>query len=588
MKKIFLSLIFLTLAVLACGTPVPNTATSTAAIASATSQAEITTTEWSSMGERNGHPVLLVNGRPFFILGATDPVGFSLGGADPSPRFPHDYERYFAEANRLGFNTVSPELLWSTFESLDNSGQSAWDYTRLEQIKTLAEANSLKVIVEWVGIDWSGATNSAPRYIVEDTSGIYQQIRRSDGSLAQNPKSSYGVYSWTNQAIVNRESAALSKLAEWIRENDPEHIIIMVSINIEFGINPSLGTDRSYDAESDRLYAEGGYTDPERFNQDTAQAYFQTVTGAFHKVIPGFPLTTATWAPNHGNPYNYLNEWLEHVPDLSFIGPDIYGARLDSIDRFLVGRNAIFVLNQGVNSYGGYTYCDWPWRIAFPLAGEPYDALGINVFRLVGDTPWNKSTPLFWGLVYSGMDVHSPWFPEIKSAWDWFPWAYAVRNSFVGLRAVDELLPDAQGTPRLATFMSGYGPLEQSDRTIFTLENMTIEVTAHTAAVCDSDWSTFQAGSRGLLLQTGPRDLTLVGVDYTATLQVDTRSWQLRIERGGWDGETWKMTGEALSDTVRVDSNTGYITLSLSPEDLENQDTPGLQYVLRVYDLGSK
>jgi hypothetical protein len=241
-------------------------------------------------------------------------------------------------------------------------------------------------------------------------------------------------------------------------------------------------------------------------------------------------------------------------------------------------------LNQGINSYGGYLYCDWPWRIAFPLAGEPYNSLGINLFRLVGDTPWDKSTPIFYGLVYSGSGLRSPWFPQVTKAWDWFPWAYAARNSLVGLRAVDDRLPDAQGTRRLATFMAGYGPLEQADRAIFPLDGLSVEVTAPTKADCDSDWTTFQPGSRGLVLQNGARDLTLVGVDYTATVQTDTHSWDLRIERGWWDGEVWQKTGEALPDTVQVDSASGFVTLRLLPEDWASQDANNLQYVLRLYD----
>ena len=185
-------------------------------------------------------------------------------------------------------------MLWSTVESLGKDGLPRWDFSRLARIVALAEAHSLKVIVEWVGSNWGGAANSAPKYINDDTSGKYQKIMRADGSLAQGSKFSGGVYAWTNEAIVAKETAALAKLAEWIRANDPEHTIIMVALNIEFGIHQSVNTDRSYDAHFHDLYQAGGYTDPERFNQDTTQAYFQTITSAFHRVLPGYPLTTAT------------------------------------------------------------------------------------------------------------------------------------------------------------------------------------------------------------------------------------------------------------------------------------------------------
>ena len=274
------------------------------------------------------------------------------------------------------------------------------------------------------------------------------------------------------------------------------------------------------------------------------------------------------------------------MPDLSFIAPDIYGARPDYVDRFNTGRNAVFVLNQGVNSYGGYAYCDWPWRIAFALAGAPYNALGINLFRLVGDPPWNDTTPLFWGLVNSGSGIRPPWFKDYTAAWQWFPWAYAVRNSVVGLRAVADLIPDTQGTTRLVSFMAGYGPFAQVDRAVLVLDNLHVEVKLAAAAECDSDWSTFGSGSRGLLLQSAERDLTLVGVGYTATLQVDTRAWALRTERGWWEGTAWHRTGEVIAGTVAVDDSTGFVTVQFSADDLANQDSSALQYVVRVYDAG--
>jgi len=149
---------------------------------------------------------------------------------------------------------------------------------------------------------------------------------------------------------------------------------------------------------------------------------------------------------------------------------------------------------------------------------------------------------------------------------------------------VDELLPRLQGTPGLASFLHGYGPLSQTDQTIYALIGLNVQVTASVAADCDSDWTTFQAGSRGLLLQTGLHDLTLVGVGYTAVLQSDTRSWKLRVERGAWNGDDWQKSGEPLPGTVSVDSATGFLTLTFPPEDRVNQDASLLQVVLRVFD----
>jgi hypothetical protein len=114
-----------------------------------------------------------------------------------------------------------------------------------------------------------------------------------------------------------------------------------------------------------------------------------------------------------------------------------------------------------------------------------------------------------------------------------------------------------------------------------------MRIYAPTPAECDSNFLTYNPGSRGLVLRTGKRDFTLVGVNYTATIEADTRTWDLRVERGYWDGDIWQRTGDSLPDTVVVDPATGHVSVTLSPDDLSNQEVLELQYAVRVYDAGT-
>ena len=104
LKRRLAVIAILLLAAVACAIPKARTSP-TAPTLRPTPTVIATTGGWPTMGERHGHPVLLVDDRPFFVLGVTDPVGLSLGAADPSPRYPQDFERYFTEASKLGFNT---------------------------------------------------------------------------------------------------------------------------------------------------------------------------------------------------------------------------------------------------------------------------------------------------------------------------------------------------------------------------------------------------------------------------------------------------------------------------------------------------
>ena len=104
LKRRLSAIAILLFAAIACALPTPRASPAKPTLRP-TPTVIATTSGWPTMGKRHGHPVLLVDDRPFFILGVTDPVGLSLGAADPSPRYPQDFERYFTEASKLGFNT---------------------------------------------------------------------------------------------------------------------------------------------------------------------------------------------------------------------------------------------------------------------------------------------------------------------------------------------------------------------------------------------------------------------------------------------------------------------------------------------------
>lgn len=496
-------------------------------------------------------PVINVKGEPMLILGVEDPKGFSKGLWDNGP--PWDYPRYYREADSLGFNTVNITFPWYVFETAP--GQ--WEDTILQWHLQQALANNLKLIIIWAGSNFAGETNGAPSYIQNDTS--YHLIQDSLGNKGN-------VYSWACQNIQNAEVQALQALAQWILLNDTNNVFIAIQLESE----PRLPSayDRSHDYESNMAYIQGGFTDAETFNQTVHRSYTQNIASAWKNVLPGFPIYLNVWPNEPGSPVpvpftsplvqQFVQGWLNDVPAVDCIGPDIYGWNPSYVSSFATGRNIVIVPEKGLQSPPVSNPQQTPYLDPFVLFDSSMKGIGLTIYQLVAE-----NTHLFPGLL-------DRWTILGGQNFDWKTSAYYTRNSYRPLRDAMPVLARTHGTNFVRYFL-----LPPLDSTLLMLPDASVKIRSAQSMYPET---------RGAVVQTGTNDFTILGVGFEAIITLTTGQWSNPvIERGRWTaGAQWLSVLPAKQNSWQLLPD-GTLWIKMDNEDVGDSLYDNLQYLVRAH-----
>lgn len=253
---------------------------------------------------------------------------------------------FFADAKRLGFNTISIPLPWSQLETSEGN----YDYTWVNSFIDNARANGLKLEILWFGSDvfGAGASNFMPDYIKSDTT-TYPIQQNSDGSLriggthpqdGQTPS-----YSFASTNLLNREVAALHALDVHLASYDTAHTTIGVQVNNETMTSMNCNGDRSYDPATTAAYNASGYTSGSAF-ADYQLAVWQNTLAAEIKNGPYVVYTRMNyWCPDD------LDALLQYAPNIDFHGADPYSTDISWISsRINPAKRYVSISENGVYS----------------------------------------------------------------------------------------------------------------------------------------------------------------------------------------------------------------------------------------------
>src|ERR1035438_5426734 len=108
--------------------------------------------------QKDGRYALLVDGRPFLILG---------GQIHNSSAWPSELQQVWESMTALHANTVAAPVYWEQFETQ----QGRFDFTNVDQIVEGARAHNLHVIVLWFGTWKNGNMHYAPAWVKRDRNG---------------------------------------------------------------------------------------------------------------------------------------------------------------------------------------------------------------------------------------------------------------------------------------------------------------------------------------------------------------------------------------------------------------------------------
>jgi len=289
--------------------------------------------------QKDGRYALLVDGRPYIILG---------GQIHNSSAWPSELPEVWGSLAALHANTIEAPVYWEVLEPQE----SRFDFTNVDAIVNGARAHNLHVVLLWFGTWKNGNMHYVPHWVKSDTKRFPRVIRR-DGEPID-------VLSALSRNNLNADKAAFVALMRHLNQIDgQQHTILLVQVENESGI---IGSVRDFSAEADNEFAgqvpadmlaaahkqPGTWSqvfgaDADELFQLYHQARYLNEIAAAGKAAFAVPCYINVWPdpppaelpqraidlpgiayPSGGAVQKVVGLWRALAPSVDMIGPDIY------------------------------------------------------------------------------------------------------------------------------------------------------------------------------------------------------------------------------------------------------------------------
>ncbi len=291
------------------------------------------------LAEKDGRQTLLVEGRPFLILG---------GQIHNSSAWPSELPQVWKSLAGLHANTVEAPVYWGQMEKVPGK----FDFANVDQIIEGARVNNLHVILLWFGTWKNGNMHYVPAWVKSDSTR-YPRVIRPDGEPID-------VLSPISRNNLNADKAAFTALMRHVAQMDAEqHTVLMVQVENESG---NVGAVRDFSPEANREFAGMvpadlltiahkqpgtwsqvfGSDADEVFQMHHQAKYINEIAAAGKKEF-AIPYYINVWVsyppaelpqrqipmpgiqyPSGGAVQKFVSLWKQLAPAIDIIGPDIY------------------------------------------------------------------------------------------------------------------------------------------------------------------------------------------------------------------------------------------------------------------------
>ena len=312
--------------------------------------------------EKNGRHTLLVDGKPYFMLG---------GQAHNSSGWPGMLPQVWDAVKAMHLNTVEIPIYWEQIEPQPGK----FDFSVVNTLLSQARAHNVRLVLLWFGTWKNGSNHYTPAWMKRDAAK-YPNITGKNGQPVDSPSPHY-------PAMMDLDIRAFSTVMRHLKQADPQHIVIMVQVENESGAWDSM---RDYSPVAQKLF-EGqvpaellkpavlqalnvpvvtggiwrqvfGDRADEYFHAWSVARYIGKVTAAGKAEYPLPMYTNAALREPFGNPMantyesggptdNVIPIWKIAAPALDLLAPDIYlsGSKtiLKVIDLYDRPDNPLFV-----------------------------------------------------------------------------------------------------------------------------------------------------------------------------------------------------------------------------------------------------
>jgi hypothetical protein len=361
--------------------------------------------------QKDGRYALLVEGRPYLILG---------GQIHNSSAWPSELPQVWQSMATLHANTVEAPVYWEQLEPQ----QGHFDFTNVDQIVDGALAHNLHVVLLWFGTWKNGNMHYAPAWVKSDPVRFPHTIRP-DGEPID-------VLSPESRNTLEADKAAFTALMRHLKQIDNEqHTILLIQIENESG---NIGSVRDNSAESNREFAgmvpadllaatqkqPGTWgqvfgADADEIFQVYHQARYINEIAAAGKAEFAIPFYINAWIdlpsaqlpqrqadmpglayPSGGAVQKFVGLWRTLAPSIDMIGPDIYtndsSLYQETMHAYHRPDNPLWIPETGRDDSFGkfFFYALGDGAIGFSPFGV--DQTGWNI---LGDQPWKAHSNNF-------------------------------------------------------------------------------------------------------------------------------------------------------------------------------------------------
>jgi beta-galactosidase GanA len=289
--------------------------------------------------QKDGRYALLVDGKPFLMLG---------GQIHNSSAWPAEMPQVMQSLESLHANTIEAPVYWEQMEP----EQGRFDFTNVDSLLNAAREHHLRVILLWFGTWKNGQMHYVPTWIKTDTSR-FPRVIREDGVPID-------VLSANSRANLEADKAAFVALMMHLKQVDSDaHTVIAVQVENESG---NVGAIRDNGPQANALFAgpvpadllgivrkaPGTWTqvfghDASEIFQAYYQAHYINEIASAGKAAFSIPLYINVWLsyppaelperrmpmpgiqyPSGGAVQSLVGLWRALAPAVDLIGPDIY------------------------------------------------------------------------------------------------------------------------------------------------------------------------------------------------------------------------------------------------------------------------
>jgi beta-galactosidase GanA len=505
--------------------------------------------EMPKLVEQQGRATLMVDGAPYFVLGAQ---------VDNSSGWPERLNAVWPAVERMRLNTLEVPVYWEQMEPVKGS----FDFSVVDAILEQARAHKVRLVLLWFGTWKNGKMHYAPDWVKSDTA-TYPRMKSKAGVPID-------VLSPNAPANLEADSAAFAALMRHLKQADPQHTVILMQVENESG---SLGLVRDFSPMAQAIFdgpvpAElvkvlgkkpGNWAQvfgddaDESFAAWSVARYINAVAAAGKKELHlpmyvnnwlksprAFPITTVPGDdyPSGGPTINMFPIWKATAQSIDILAPDIYvpnSERYRAVMRefhqpgnpLLIPESLGFEPFPGATGYARYLY------FAVGEGAIGFANFGIDRLRL--DDPQNTEMLA----VVNGFRLLGSFAPELAALKFAGKLQTAVEEDGI---AQKELVFAADGTP--LPLGTGSAPTASAAAAWRVVVSFPPAYDPPAAPVSTTSDTTGLHEGRAVVASLGANEFLVAGIDcrvqFALPMHLNGKQPQmLKVEEGHYDGTTW-------------------------------------------------